>query len=38
MEQESDDKLVPDHYIENELKTYINDNFDIDPEIPLKKN
>lgn len=38
MEQESDDKLVPDHYIENELKTYINDNFDIDPEIPLKKD
>lgn len=38
MEKESDDKLVPDHYIENELKTYINDNFDIDPEIPLKKD
>lgn len=38
MSQEDDDKVVPDHYIENELKTYLNDNFDIDPEIPLKKN
>lgn len=38
MEQESDDKLVPEHFIENELKIYLNDNFDIDPEIPLKKD
>jgi hypothetical protein len=37
MDKEDDDKLVPDHYIENELKKYLNDNFDIDPEIPLKK-
>jgi len=37
MDKEDDDKLVPDHYIENELKMYLNDNFDIDPEIPLKK-
>lgn len=37
MEQEDDNKLVPDHYIENELKKYLNDNFDIEPEIPLKK-
>ena len=36
MEKEDDNKLVPDHYIENELKTYLNKNFDINPEIPLK--
>lgn len=38
MEKEDDNKLVPDHYIENELKTYLNTNFDINPEIPLKKD
>lgn len=36
MDSEPDDKPVPDHYIENQLKTYLNDNFDVDPEIPLK--
>jgi hypothetical protein len=38
MEKEDNNKVVPDHYIENELKTYLNDNFDISPEIPLKSN
>ncbi len=28
---------VPTHYIENELKNYLNRNFEINPEIPLKK-
>ena len=37
MEAEPDDNAVPDHYIENELKIYLNDNFDVTPEIPLKK-
>lgn len=36
MEAEPDDKAVPDNYIENELKQYLNDNFDVTPEIPLK--
>jgi len=36
MEAEPDDKVVPDNYIENELKKYLNDNFDVTPEIPLK--
>lgn len=27
---------VPNHYIENELRKYLNDNFEIKPEIPLK--
>ena len=36
MENESDDTEVPVHYIENELKTYINEQFNIDPKIPLK--
>lgn len=38
MSKQDDDKIVPDHFIENELKIYLNDNFDIDPEIPLKKD
>ena len=37
MEAEPYEKPVPDHYIENEMKQYLNDNFDITPEIPLKK-
>ena len=37
MSREDENKVVPDHYIENELKTYLNDNFDISPEIPLRK-
>ena len=36
MESTSDDVEVPDNFIENELKSWLNDNFDIDPEIPLK--
>jgi len=28
---------VPEHYIENELKSYLNDNFEVDPQIPLKE-
>jgi len=28
---------VPDHFVENELKTYINNNFNVDPKIPLKE-
>ena len=31
------DDEVPDYYIENELKTYLNDQFGIDPKILLKK-
>ena len=27
---------VPEHYIENELKDYLNRNFEINPKIPLK--
>lgn len=37
MESEDESKKVPDNYIENELKKYLNDKFDITPEIPLKK-
>jgi len=37
MSKEDDNKIVPQNYIENELKTYLNDNFDINPEIPLKR-
>lgn len=31
------DQEVPDHYIENELKEYVNKNYDVNPEIPLKQ-
>lgn len=31
------DQEVPSHYIENELKEYINQKYDIDPKIPLKE-
>lgn len=31
-----DDLEVPEHFIENELKNWLNHNFDIDPKIPLK--
>jgi hypothetical protein len=30
------DVEVPEHYIENELKDYLNRNFEVNPEIPLK--
>lgn len=36
MENKDDSEVVPDHYIENELKKYINDNFGVDPKIQLK--
>ena len=38
MDAEPDDKPVPDHYIENQLKEYLNDNYDVDPQIPLKED
>ena len=37
MSLEDLDKEVPENYIENELKAYLNDKFAIDPEIPLKQ-
>jgi len=37
MSKEDSNKEVPEHYVENELKEYLNVNFDIDPLIPLKK-
>lgn len=36
MGKEDPDKEVPENYIENQLKRYLNRRFDIDPEIPLK--
>jgi hypothetical protein len=36
MSLENPDSPVPDNYIENELKSYINENYGVDPEIPLK--
>jgi len=36
MEKEDKDKEVPDNYIENELKLYLNKRYDIMPPIPIK--
>jgi len=36
MENEPDDKKVPNHYIENELKTFLNERFGITPPMKLK--
>ena len=38
MSKENRDSEVPDHYIENELKMYLNKRYDIEPEIPIKKS
>lgn len=36
MSRKNPDEEVPEYYIENELKIYLNTRFDIDPQIPLK--
>jgi len=36
MSKKNPDEEVPEHYIENQLKQYINTRFDVDPQIPLK--
>jgi len=36
MSLEDPDGMVPENYIENELKMFLNDNFDIEPPIQLK--
>ena len=36
MSQENPDTIVPEHYVENELKQFLNQNFDVNPPIPLK--
>jgi len=36
MSKEDPNMVVPDNYIENELKEFLNRNFDVNPPIPLK--
>jgi hypothetical protein len=36
MDRKNSDEEVPEYYIENELKNYLNTRFDIEPQIPLK--
>jgi len=36
MEKEDDDTEVPHHYVENSLKQYLNDNFNINPPMNFK--
>jgi hypothetical protein len=36
MSQEDPDTVVPEHYVENELKEFLNRKFDVNPAIPLK--
>jgi hypothetical protein len=37
MSRKNSDDEVPENYIENQLKRYLNRRFDIEPEIPLKQ-
>lgn len=37
MQYEDDDRQVPPYYIENEFRRYLNRNFRIDPQLPIKK-
>lgn len=37
MAEKGPDEEVPSHYIENELKKYLNDKYEVDPQIPLKQ-
>lgn len=37
MSRKNPNREVPEHYIENQLKTYLNRRFDVKPEIPLKR-
>lgn len=36
MELMNQDSEVPDHFIENKLRTFLNKNFDVNPPIPIK--
>lgn len=38
MSRKNTDEEVPEHYIENQLKRYLNVRFDVEPEIPLREN
>lgn len=38
MSRKNPDEEVPEHYIENQLKRYLNVRFDVEPEIPLREN
>jgi hypothetical protein len=38
MTKEDDNKVVPHHYVENMLKIYLNDNYNIQPPMQLKTN
>lgn len=37
MENEPDDKVAPIYYVENELKNFLNEKFNITPPMPLKE-
>jgi hypothetical protein len=37
MSLQSPDEEVPEHYIENELKEFLNKNYRVNPPIPLKE-
>jgi hypothetical protein len=36
MSKEDPDKVVPEHYVENQLRKYLNKRFDIDPPFEYK--
>ena len=38
MSKEDSDSIVPDYYIENELRKYLNNKFNLNPELSMKEN
>ena len=38
MEQMDPNEQVPNHFIENELKSYLNNKFNVYPQIPLRQS
>lgn len=36
MELEPDDKIVPDYYVENELRSFLNKEYNLNPGLPFK--
>ena len=38
MESEPNDKIAPPHYIENELRIYLNNKFELNPPLPIRTN
>jgi hypothetical protein len=38
MSKENPNGVVPDYYVENELRSYLNDKFSLNPQLPMKQD